>query len=117
MYTTEIIMDKYALWFDTGDSLNGSLYLGASDSSVLGSVLLMFRGSNLWSEDTEKQIQTDQKEVYKAELTYVASAEYQITNGEFLLARFDHSKYPSSPERWDSWLSACDAIYNRIQYG
>ena len=114
MYTTEAIIDKHELWFDAGDVLNGSLYVSASDSDTLGHVISFFRNSSLWSDAPASQVLTTQKATYKAELIFVAAAEYHVTGQKLLLARFSHPKYPSSTERWLSWLSACDATFVRI---
>jgi hypothetical protein len=114
MYTTEAIIDKHELWFDTGDVLNGSLYVSTSDSDTRNHVISMFRKAGFWSDVPESQVLTTQKAAYKAELIYVAAAEYHVIEQKLLLTRFNHPKYPSSAERWLSWLNACDATFVRI---
>ena len=114
MYTTETLIDKHELWFDTGDVLNGSLYVSLWDSDTLNHVISMFRKSGLWSDTPESQVLSSQKAAYKAELTYVAAVKYRIVEANLLLVRFNHPKYPSSTERWLSWLNACDGAFERI---
>ena len=114
MYTTETLIDKHELWFDTGDMLNGSLYVSTWDSDILDRVISMFRKSGLWSDAPESQVLATQKEAYKAQLIFVAAIEYRVVEEKLLLVRFNHPKYPSSTERWRSWSNACDSAFERI---
>lgn len=80
MFSIETIIDRYVLRFDTGDSLSGSLYLGAGNQTVLDVVLNTLRKSCLWSNDPENKVLESRHAAYKAELLYVAAVEY-LTDG------------------------------------
>ena len=114
MHTTETIIDKCELWFDTGDMLNGSLYVSTCDSEILNHVLSVLRKCGLWSDAPESQVLPTQKEAYKAQLIFVAAVEYRAVEQKLLLVRFNHPKYPSGTERWRSWSNACDSAFERI---
>ena len=109
----ESIIDGYTLSFDPGDKLNGSLYLGTSRQGEPGPehtpIIESLRNAGLWSDTESRQIADDQREDYKAGLDFVEAVQYEGERGGFIVARFDHPKYPSSESRWQAWLACLDA--------
>ncbi|MGD9602241.1 MAG: hypothetical protein AB7O21_09930 [Gammaproteobacteria bacterium] len=113
----EAIIDRHVLTFDPGDKRNGSLYIGEpleSDSGLhLGTVLGELRAAGLWSPEPEKQVPDAHRAAYREQLSLVAAQTYRSDGGGFLIARFDHPKFPSDASRWDEWLAWFDARYTR----
>lgn len=114
-FDTAVIVDHYDLRFDAGDRANGSLYLCTPrDSAPPDAALALLRASGLWSADAEKSVADEQRQAYKDGLRFVAAVAYRTDNGHFVLARFDHPKFPSDAARWQAWLTCFDAGYERI---
>lgn len=115
--TKEVIIDRHVLTFDPADKRNGSLYIGEPldvDSGLhLATVLAELRAHGLWSAEPEKQVPDAHRAAYREQLTLVAAQRYRNAGGEFLIARFDHPKFPSDAGRWDEWLAFFDARHTR----
>lgn len=116
--TKESIIDDHELTFDPGDPANGSLYL--CEPRIAGSgldraaVLAKLRAAGLWSDQAEKQVPDAHRQAYKDQMQFVEAAGYRTSAGQFLIARFDHPKYPSSAARWQAWLAFFDRAYSRL---
>src|SRR5262245_61395085 len=106
-HTRESIVDDHELTFDPGDKLNGSLYLAERRSAPSpldrAALLAELRAAGLWSTQPEKQVPDAHRQAYKDQMTLVEVVTYRAERGEFLAARFDHPKFPSSAERWSEW--------------
>ena len=115
MLTKEQIIDEYQLTFDPGDKLNGSLYIGyvAANKEELQILIDGLRRQKLWSAKDFKQVPVEHKPAYKAQLTFVESVSYTIHHNNWLIARFDHEKYPSDDDRWQEWKQFFDANFER----
>jgi len=115
--TKEAIIDRHVLTFDPADPRNGSLYIGEpldADSGLhLATVLTELRAAGLWSAAPEKQVPDAQRAAYREQLSLVAAQRYRNNGGEFLIARFDHPKFPSDAGRWEEWLAYFDARHAR----
>jgi hypothetical protein len=115
--TKEWIIDKHVLTFDPGDPRNGSLYIGEpllSDSGIfLAHVLDDLRAATLWSSQPEKQVPDAHRAAYREQLELIEAIGYRTDGGEFLIARFDHPKFPSDAGRWQSWCAFFDERYTR----
>lgn len=102
------IIDQHDLTFDPGDKRNGSLYLGVArdGSSTLDVALTLgaLRAAGLWSDSDAKTVPDEHRQAYKDQLTLVDSARFGGPQG-FIIARFDHPKFPSDAARWDAWRS------------
>lgn len=113
-YSSASIVDHHDLRFDAADPLNGSLYLcTARGGKPPENCLSALRAAGLWSAESEKSVADDQREAYKAGLKFVDAVGYSTADGDIVLARFDHPKYPSSSERWDAWLALFDRDHAR----
>ncbi len=115
--TKEQIIDHYVLTFDPSDKRNGSLYIGEpldGDSGLhLATTLAELRAAGLWSADPEKQVPEAHRAAYREQLIFVAATEYKNAGGSFLIARFDHPKFPSDAARWNEWQAFFDARFAR----
>jgi hypothetical protein len=115
--TKEHIIDRHVLTFDPADKRNGSLYIGEpldGDSGLhLTTLLGELRAAGLWSHEPEKQVPDAHRAAYREQLSLVAVQGYRSSGGDFLIARFDHPKFPSDAERWGEWLAYFDACYTR----
>ena len=100
------IIDQHDLTFDPGDKRNGSLYLGvarAGGSTLdLAATLAALRAAGLWSDTEPKTVPDEHRQAYKDQLALVDSARFGGAQG-FIIARFDHPKFPSDAERWNAW--------------
>lgn len=101
------LIRETALTFDTGDKLNGSLYVcdpadGGRAASV-DAAIGRLRAAGLWSDQPSRQVQADQKAAYEAQLRYVESWEFVVNGVELVIARYDHPKFPSSAARFAAW--------------
>jgi hypothetical protein len=112
------IIDRHDMTFDPGDPLNGSLYicraLAEPRAEKCDSIIEALRSDGLWSDEDPKDIPPVHREAYKTQLKFVAMQSYKVRDGELMIARFDHEKFPSSESRWESWKSKFDARYTRI---
>ena len=115
MLTKEQIIDNYQLTFDPGDKLNGSLYIGytAANKEEIKTLIDGLRQQNLWSAEEFKQVPIEHKPAYKDQLAFVESVSYTIHQHHWLIARFDHEKYPSDEGRWQAWKQFFDANFER----
>jgi len=115
--TKEQIIDHYVLTFDPDDKKNGSLYIGeplnAESGIHLASALGELRSARVWSNAPEKQVPEAHRAVYREQLTLVEAIAYRNASGEFIIARFDHSKFPSDEGRWLEWQNYFDGRYAR----
>jgi hypothetical protein len=115
--TKERIIDRHVLTFDPTDKRNGSLYIGEpldGESGLhLGTVLGELRENGLWSNQPEKQVPDAHRAAYREQLTLVEAIPYRSPGGEFLIARFDHPKFPSDETRWIEWVQFFDLRYTR----
>ena len=100
------IIDQHDLSFDPGDKRNGSLYIGVaqegSSTLDLPATLAALRAAGLWSATDAKTVPDEHRQAYKDQLALVDSARFGGPQG-FIIARFDHPKFPSDAERWDAW--------------
>ena len=109
----EQIIDGFDLTFDPGDTRNGSLYLcekqGDSGHFVTSEVLNKMRQAGIWSDSEGKQVPDEHRSAYKDQLQLLEVVEYSSDAGHFLIARFDHPKFPSEAERFNDWKQFFDA--------
>lgn len=112
------IVDSYDLTFDPGDKLNGSLYLcsvrGAGAAGV-AAPLAALREAGLWSGDAHKTVPDEQRQAYKDGLQFVEACSYYLDDGHFVIARFDHPKYPSDAGRFSAWAACLEANHARVR--
>ena len=115
--TKEAIIDDHELSFDPGDPQNGSLYLCEARNGGSGldraAVLAKLRAAGLWSAEPEKQVPDAHRQAYKDQMQFVEATVYRTASGAFLIARFDHPKYPSSAARWQAWQAFFDREFTR----
>jgi hypothetical protein len=101
------VIRNTTLTFDSGDKLNGSLYLcdpsGASQSQALDQVIALLRGAGLWSSQLQKQVRDDQKATYEIQLQFVEAVDITVAGAQLVIARYDHPKFPSSADRFEAW--------------
>ena len=116
--TKERIIDQHVLTFDAEDKKNGSLYLGEpleTDSGIhLASTLAELRNAGLWSAAPEKQVPDAHRAAYREQLSLVEAIGYRSAGGDFIIARFDHPKFPSHEGRWLEWQNYFDGRYSRV---
>lgn len=107
------IIRQMALTFDPGDKLNGSLYLcdpsNGGHSIAVSQAVSALRERGLWSSQEPKQVRDEQRGAYEAQLTFVGAHEFAVGDTKLLIARYDHSKFPSNPERFEAWKEALGA--------
>jgi hypothetical protein len=111
--TKEALIDLHRLSFDPGDPRNGSLYLGTPatiGTFDVDSAIADLRAARLWSDATPRQIADEQKPAYKAQLQLLEAVAY---DAGFVVARFDHPRFPSDASRWREWLALLDARHAR----
>jgi hypothetical protein len=109
----ETLIDHHVLSFDPGDRLNGSLYLGSptvGGTFDVSAAISALRAAALWSAAAPKTVAAEQKQAYKDQLQLVEAVAY--ADG-FILARFDHPKFPSDATRWGEWVAFFDARHAR----
>jgi hypothetical protein len=104
----EWIIDNYSLFFDAGDKLNGSLYLGSHSgedaSALIISIIAEMRDSGLWSQDPEQSVPDKYRQKYKDQLELVEAISYQPGKDEpLIIVRFEHEKFPSNKDQWSRW--------------
>ncbi len=112
------IFDLYNVSFDPGDRTNGSLYicdpLDRPSGIVLDEVVTKMRDARIWSDHDASHVPEKYKEQYKRELVLKEVVTYKTQNGDFLVARYNHPKYPSHDSRWANWLHHFDSQYKRL---
>ena len=114
-FDTASIVERYDLRFDAGDKANGSLYLCTARGTPVPAVALAaLRAAGLWSAEPEKMVSDEQRPAYRDGLKFVAAVAYRDGAGHFLLARFDHPKFPSDGGRWEAWLACLDGGHERL---
>lgn len=113
----EQIIDQHVLTFDPADKANGSLYVGEPLDGASGlhlqTELAALRAAGLWSAEPEKQVPDAHKGAYKEQMVLVDVVSYGAEGGSFLIARFDHPKFPSDAARWAAWQQHFDARFTR----
>ncbi len=117
-FDSATIIDGYDLTFDPGDSLNGSLYVCTVRDSLAvdpSPMLTALRKADLWSTDDEKRVADDQRQAYKDGLEFVGAIAYRAESEHFVIARFDHPKFPSDSKRWQAWINFFDGGYERAE--
>ena len=116
--TKEHIIERHVLTFDAADKRNGSLYIGEpldGDSGLhLATVLSELRAAGIWSAEPEKQVPEAHRAAYREQLTLVEAVTFRNAAGEFLIARFDHPKFPSDAARWAEWVAYFDTHHSRV---
>jgi hypothetical protein len=117
-HNNESVIDGHELSFDASDPLNGSLYLceplGSRGIVLSSSLLDALREAGIWSADAPKSVPDEQRSAYKEQLVLVDTAAYQQNDVAFLIARFDHLKYPSDAARWDAWTAFFDSRFEHL---
>lgn len=113
----DAVIDNHELSFDVADKRNGSLYVceprGLAGTIMTQDLLAALRKSELWSDDEPTSVPDEQRNAYKEQLTLVETAPYKQEEVGFLIARFDHPRYPSDGERWDAWKGFFDARFEQ----
>lgn len=113
-FNTAVLLDDYDLSFDPADKLNGSLYVCVPRGSAAPeAVITHLRTAGLWSTET-RQVGDDQRQAYKDGLEFVAAIAFNSDPQPFVLARFDHPKFPSDAGRFDAWLDCLDSTHERL---
>lgn len=101
------LIRQTALSFDPGDKLNGSLYLcdpaGGAGAAQVDAAIERLRAVGLWSGQPVRQVQDDQRAAYEAQLLFVEACEFAAGDAKLVIARFDHTKFPSSAPRFAEW--------------
>lgn len=114
MLDKDEIIDRHDLAFDPGDKRNGSLYLGTpregGGNFDVAASLGALRTAGIWSDATPKTVPDEQRQAYKDQLQLVDAVAY---DAGFILARFDHPKFPSDATRWQEWLTFFDNRHAR----
>ncbi|MEM7540395.1 MAG: hypothetical protein AAF384_02290 [Pseudomonadota bacterium] len=110
--STAEIIDAYELFFDPDDQSNGSLYICvARGAPQPDSIIEALVAENLWSaRESTKQVADEQRQAYKEGLVFKAARTYRGALGEFLIARFDHPKFPSDAARFNAWRDVLDQL-------
>lgn len=110
------IVYNHDLYFDPADSRNGSLYLcvapGTSNAEI-EAIIELLRRSALWSPQAYKSVPAEHKKNYAEQMQFVACAQFSLGSTQFLVARFNHPKFPSDAERWSAWLSLLSAAQSK----
>jgi len=110
--STSSIVDGFALCFDPGDRLNGSLYLalprGVAHEALATELVARLRAAGLWSGEPPKWVAEQQRASYREQLRLVEAVRYRHAGPELVAARFDHPKFPSDAGRWQQWLRVLD---------
>jgi hypothetical protein len=113
-FDTARLVDAYDLRFDADDRANGSLYVCTPCGGPAPERLIdTLRAAGLWSRTAYKTVADEQRQAYRDGLRFVAAVAYDGADGEVVLARFDHPKYPSDATRWAAWLACCDEHFVR----
>ncbi len=113
--STAAIVDGCDLSFDPGDQANGSLYACTPrGSGAPQAVIAALREAGLWSADEVRQVADDQRQAYRDGLEFVAAAAFRGADGDVLLARFDHPRFPSDAARWEAWLETVARSHERL---
>lgn len=111
------IFENHDLTFDPGDPLNGSLYLCHPRSQASASperLIETLRIAGLWSKSEPKRVHDEQRDSYKSQLKFIEGVSYFIDARKFIIACFDHPKFPSDEDRWEDWKTTFDRQYVRI---
>lgn len=112
------IVDGYDLCFDPGDPLNGSLYVctvRGSGDALAGRLVAALRAAGLWSDEPVKTVPDEQRAAYRDGLEFVEARAYADADTHFLVARFDHPKFPSDAGRWAAWTACLESTHERIR--
>lgn len=113
------IINKHNLTFDPADKDNGSLYLCVDPSIEPGTnvslVIETLRQAGLWSNDDPKEVPDEHRKAYEEQLELKEVVSFRDADSPFLVARFDHEKYPSNEQRWQAWLDTLSQKYHRFQ--
>ena len=117
-FSNAVIVDNYQLAFDSGDKLNGSLYLGTLRGTTANHAenwIVPLRAGGLWSDTPHKSVPDEQRQAYKEGLIFVAAIAYCAGAEHIIIARFDHPKFPSDTKRWEAWVDFLDARRERAR--
>lgn len=117
-FSNAVIVDNYQLAFDSGDKLNGSLYLGTLRGTTANHAenwIVPLRAGGLWSDTPHKSVPDEQRQAYKEGLIFVAAIAYCAGAEHIVIARFDHPKFPSDTKRWEAWVDFLDARHERAR--
>ena len=117
-FSNAVIVDNYQLAFDSGDKLNGSLYLGTLRGTTANHAenwIVPLRAGGLWSDTPHKSVPDEQRQAYKEGLIFVAAIAYCAGAEHIVIARFDHPKFPSDTKRWEAWVDFLDARRERAR--
>ena len=95
------------LWFDSGDPANGSLYICIADCDVAYdlalNVVAVLRQGGGWSDAAPAEVKAEQKALYAEQLEFVSALNLTLEGSPFVIARYDHPKFPSSAARFELW--------------
>lgn len=101
------IINESHLTFDSGDPLNGSLYVCSQDGTnaeqALEEAISRLRASGLWSEKVPSEVQQSQKAAYSEQLRFVKEKSVTVAGTTLLLAQYDHPRFPSDSKRYLAW--------------
>ena len=111
------IINQHTMTFDPADKKNGSLYLCVDPSIAPGTnvdlVIDQLRSAGYWSDEAPKQVPDEHRAAYEEQLELLEVVSFRDADSPFLAARFDHEKFPSDDERWQSWLATLEQHYRR----
>jgi hypothetical protein len=102
------VVYNHDLYFDPADPSNGSLYLCAvpgTSNDRIEALIELLRNAALWSPQQYKCVPAEHKKNYAEQMQFIACAQFTLATTPFLVARFDHPKFPSDAERWSAWLA------------
>lgn len=108
------LINETLMTFDPGDPANGSLYLcdlsRGSEPDKIAHAIRLLKSSKLWSDVSPKQVEEAQKPLYAAQLEMKDI--YVVPASGLILARFDHPRFPSNPNRFEQWKAAISTLAN-----
>ncbi len=115
VFSTEHIVDNYDLCFDPADPRNGSLYVCTPRNGAgAGPQVERLRQAGLWSAETPKTVPDEQRQAYKEGLIFNAARVYGQGDKHWVLARFDHPKFPSNADQWAAWNALFEAERDHV---
>lgn len=112
-----LIINQHVMTFDPADKKNGSLYLCVDPTIAPGTnvalVIEKLREAGCWSSQEPKEVPDEHRSAYEEQLELIEVVSFRDADSPFLAARFNHEKFPSDDERWETWLNTLAQFYRR----